>query len=287
MIGLSVEDGGAVRTWDDAASRWLDETRHKATHKHDRAKIEVLARWLSGRQLDSIKGDYIASVGRKVADRTSPANANRYLALIRSIVRRAHQVWEWTERCPKVVLYPEKRRRVRWLTPMQARRLIAKLPDHQRDLVRFALATGLRHGNIVGLQWSQVDMRRRLAWIHPDQAKARRAISVPLSQLAMQVLRDRRRDHESFVFVYRGRPVRCANTKAWRDALASLGIRDFRWHDLRHTWASWHVQNGTPLHVVQELGAWQSEAMVKRYAHLAPSQYARHAETITRVMASR
>lgn len=273
-------------TWDDAAARWLDETRHKATHERDRSKLGVLDAWLRARRLETIKGDDVSKIGRWIADRTSPANANRYLALIRAILRRAHQVWEWTGRCPKIVMYPEKRRRVRWLTPSQVRRLLERLPDHQRDVVLFALVTGLRHGNIVGLQWSQVDMRRRLAWIHADQAKARRPISVPLSATAMDVLRRRRRDHETHVFVYRGRPVRCANTKAWRDALASLGIRDFRWHDLRHTWASWHVQNGTPLHVLQELGAWQSEAMVKRYAHLAPSHYARHAETISRVLST-
>lgn len=274
-----------VRTWDEAASRWLDETRHKATHLRDRDKVDVLARWLGGRQLERIKGDDISKVGRAIADATSPANANRYLALIRAVLRRAHQVWEWTARCPKVVMYPERRRRVRWLTPQQVRRLLPRLPEHQRDLVLFALATGLRHGNIVGLQWSEIDMRRKLAWIHADQAKAGRPISVPLSVVAMEVLRRRRGDHEASVFVYRGRPIRCANTKAWRDALASLGIRDFRWHDLRHTWASWHVQNGTPIHVLQELGAWQTEAMVKRYAHLAPSHYAMHAEAVSRELA--
>ncbi|UUZ52719.1 tyrosine-type recombinase/integrase [Massilia sp. H-1] len=51
-------------------------------------------------------------------------------------------------------------------------------------------------------------------------------------------------------------------------------IENFRWHDLRHTWASWHVQNGTPLHVLQELGGWESEAMVRRYAHLSASHLA-------------
>ena len=57
------------------------------------------------------------------------------------------------------------------------------------------------------------------------------------------------------VFTYRGHPVAKANTKAWRHALGRLGIEDFRWHDLRHTWASWHLQNGTPLPVLQESAA--------------------------------
>lgn len=100
----------------------------------------------------------------------------------------------------------------------------------------------------------------------------------------MEVLRRRKGDDSTHVFVYRRRPIRCANTKAWRDALQKIGVRDFRWHDLRHTWASWHAQNGTPIYVLQELGAWQTEAMVKRYAHLAPSHYAGHAEVVSRVL---
>ncbi|MDD5460756.1 MAG: tyrosine-type recombinase/integrase [Methylococcales bacterium] len=48
-----------------------------------------------------------------------------------------------------------------------------------------------------------------------------------------------------------------------------MTITDFRWHDLRHTWASWHIQNGTPLHILKELGGWTDLGMVLRYAHLS------------------
>lgn len=58
-------------------------------------------------------------------------------------------------------------------------------------------------------------------------------------------------------------------SKAWHKALARAGIENFRWHDLRHTWCSWHVQGGTPLFALQELAGWESERMVRRYAHLA------------------
>ena len=58
------------------------------------------------------------------------------------------------------------------------------------------------------------------------------------------------------------------STKAWKRALADAGITNFRWHDLRHTWASWHVQNGTTLQELMELGGWSSFEMVLRYAHL-------------------
>lgn len=70
------------------------------------------------------------------------------------------------------------------------------------------------------------------------------------------------------------------NTTSWRKALKRAGITNFRWHDLRHTWASWLVQRRVPLFVLQELGGWQSAEMVRRYAHLSPSVNARYAAEI-------
>jgi integrase len=70
----------------------------------------------------------------------------------------------------------------------------------------------------------------------------------------------------------------------WRAALQRAGIANFRWHDLRHTWASWLVQNGTPLYDLQEMGGWKSSEMVRRYAHLAPAQMARHAEIVGKIL---
>jgi site-specific recombinase XerD len=57
--------------------------------------------------------------------------------------------------------------------------------------------------------------------------------------------------------------------------LKRAGIENFRWHDLRHTWASWHRQSGTPTHELQRLGGWRSSVMVERYAHLAPDHLAK------------
>jgi integrase len=169
---------------------------------------------------------------------------------------------------PQVKLYREAKRRVRWITPQQARTLLSELPGHQRDVVLFALATGLRQANVIGLEWSQVDLDRGVAWIHGDQAKGRRDIHVSLSSVAIAVLRRQAGKHEKRIFTYNGKPIAWANTRAWRLALKRAGIENFRWHDLRHTWASWLVQGGTPIYVVQEMGAWESAEMVRRYAHL-------------------
>ncbi len=149
-----------------------------------------------------------------------------------------------------------------------------------QHLVIFSLATGLRQANVLNLKWEQIDLRRQVAWIYPDQAKAGKAIGVPLNQTAMQVLMDRPRVSD-YVFTHSGGgKVKAISNRVWREALNKAGITDFRWHDLRHTWASWLVQQGTPLAALKEMGGWESVEMVQRYAHLAPEHLSQHARLI-------
>lgn len=125
-----------------------------------------------------------------------------------------------------------------------------------------------------------------MVWIHPDEAKARKAIPAPLSDVAIDVLRRQRfakraPEFVDSVFVFRGRPVHQSGTRAWKQALEQVGISDFRWHDLRHTWTSWHMQRGTPLHVLKELGGWEMVEMVQRYAHLSADHLAQWVQSIS------
>ncbi len=209
-----------------------------------------LQQFFRGRYLSEITRDAIAAIAEKKRGEASATTANRYLAMIRAILRRAALDWEWIEKPPLIRLYPEAKRRVRWLTPEQAQKLIAELPEHLAEMLRFSLATGLRQRNVAGLEWSQVDVERRAAWIHADQAKGRKAIAVALNDTAAEVLKRQAGKHPRFVFTYKGRPVHQVNTKAWYAALKRAGIEDFRWHDARHTWASWLTQNGVPLNAL-------------------------------------
>lgn len=111
-------------------------------------------------------------------------------------------------------------------------------------------------------------------------------IAVPLNATALAVLRRQFGKHPEKVFTYAGKPLGWANTKAWRNALKRAGIDNFRWHDLRHTWASWHRQSGTPTHELQRLGGWRSSVMVERYAHLAPDHLASAAGKIDALLGS-
>jgi integrase len=275
---------GAKRgySWNEAVVRWLNETQHKASRKDDIGHLRWLDQYLSGVALDQINRDCLDRlIQAKLKTEAKPATVNRMLALIRSVLRKSALEWEWLDKVPKIRLLPEPSRRIRWITREEAGRLIEELPDHLKAMVRFSLETGLRQAIVTGLQWSQIDLTRRCAWIHPDQAKARRAIAVPLSKAAIVIIREQIGKHSAYVFSYQGKPVIQVNTKAWRCALQRAGIKDFRWHDLRHTWASWHVQAGTPLHVLQELGGWESVEMVRRYAHLSSEHLAGYVDRLS------
>jgi integrase len=281
-------DEGPKRSWNDAVVRWCAEQAHKATAEEDKAKLRWLDRYLGNRLLESINRDMIEHVTRaKQADGCSNATVNRTLALVRSILRKCAREWQWVDRAPAVRMLKEPTRRVRYLTHEEADRLLAELPAHLHDMAAFSLESGLRAANVTGLRWSAVDLNRKLAWVHPDEAKARKAIPVPLNGEAMSILQKQIGKHRDYVFTFKGQHVEQLSTAAWYKALKRAGIENFRWHDLRHTWASWHVQSGTPLHVLQELGGWASYAMVQRYAHLAADHLAPWAERLARPRRSR
>jgi integrase len=269
-----------MQTWKNAAEKWLHETKHKRTHLDDVRKLEWIGERWANLRLDAITREHARELGEEKAATAKPSTVNRYLALVRAILRRSEREWQWIERAPYIRLYPERQRRVRWLTPDQARTLLSELPPHQQQAAIFALSTGLRAGNGVGLKWDQVDLKRRVLWLYGDQTKNGEDLSVSLNDNAMAILHARRRVHPEYVFTYQGKPIQRFTTRAWYKALKRAGIEDFRWHDLRHTWASWLVQNGVPLYAVQEMGGWKTASMVRKYAHLGPAHNLKFAQTI-------
>ncbi|WP_167072453.1 tyrosine-type recombinase/integrase [Sphingomonas vulcanisoli] len=192
------------------------------------------------------------------------------MALIRAIFREAQREGERLEHIPAFRTCTRGSKvRVRFLTQDQTKALLAELPAHQAAVVLFALATGLRQGNILALTWDRVDMTRRIATIEHRDTKNGDALGVPLNDVAIGVLAKERGKHDSHVFTFWGAPLRNANNRAWRATLKACRIENFRWHDLRHTWATWLRQNDVPTWVLQELGGWKSATMVRRYAHMS------------------
>lgn len=270
--------------WNDAVVRYLAETTHKASQCSDKIHLRWLDKYLNGVMLDEIDRNLLDKIlAARMAEGVKNSSVNRVIEVMRQVLRKAANEWEWLDRVPFFRMLPEPTRRIRWITQEQATRLISALPPHLAAMARFSLETGLRRANVTGLEWSQIDLVRRTAWVHPDQAKARKAIVVPLSAAAVEVLREQLGKHETHVFSFRGNPICQVSTKAWYKGLKEAGIDNFRWHDLRHTWASWHVQNGTPLHALQELGGWESVEMVRKYAHFSSNHLVEYVDRLSRL----
>jgi len=133
------------RVWNEAVVRWLKEQSHKASRKDDVAKLRWLDTYLRGKELTAINRALIDRITEaKLAEGCSNATVNRVLALLRAILRKCMNDWEWLDRIPRVRMLREPTRRIRFLTQDEAQRLLAELPEHLADMAAFTLATGLR-----------------------------------------------------------------------------------------------------------------------------------------------
>lgn len=285
----SVQDG---RTWLDAASAWLTDENRSIK---DRYRLKSLA--IDDAPITGITAEIIITALKG----KSPGDWNRARSLIVAILNTA-KARGWIKEIPNIPTKRVTAARIRFLSLAEWDRLYAELPNHLKPMAALAISTGLRRANVTHLEWSQVDLTRRVAWIHADQAKSSKPIGVPLSDEAVAVLRGQLGQHDRWVFPTRvtgrdenGKPrlgPQAQISTGWNAALIRAGIdvitepgqdgklikkSTFRWHDLRHTWASWHVMSGTPLEVLQKLGGWASLTMVMRYAHLAPEYLAGYA----------
>lgn len=210
----------------------------------------------------------LATINKKRAEsKTSNATANRYIAMMKTILTHCEES-KWIEFIPKVRLFKEPPGRTRALETEQIPILLKQLPEHLQDMVTFALSTGLRTSNVTKLQWDWVNMKSRTITIPPMAFKQGRTLNIPIFKAAYDILEKQLGKHPERVFTYEGKPVGKIRTDAWHKALARANITDFHPHDLRHTWATHHLRNGTEIHVVKELGGWSKLDMVLRYGHL-------------------
>ncbi|MBD1229264.1 tyrosine-type recombinase/integrase [Xenorhabdus griffiniae] len=284
--------------FDEACLRWLKEKQHKRTIDKDKGKIRFWLQHFKGRVLSTITNnecqDIVSRMRNRNASKGYPSQSSKYahLAFIRSLLRIAANEWGWLKAAPYIKALPPRQPRIKWLTREQAQALIDNAVDYLKPVIIFALATGLRRSNILELEWSQVDLVRRVAWVNPDQSKNYRAIGVSLNDIACQVIREQIGRHTKYVFVRERKlkgvtdmvPMRVDANKSFKSAMKRAGIEGFRFHDLRHTWASWLIQSGVPLSALQEMGGWESIEMVKRYAHLSPVHLQEHAKNIDSIL---
>lgn len=141
--------------------------------------------------------------------------------------------------------------------------------DHLTPAVLLSINTGLRRGEVLKLSWSSVDFNRRLLTVEGRNARSRQTRHVPLNEEALSALRRWREQSGAGTRIF---DMTSGFRTAWNKLLKRARISKFRWHDLRHHFASRLVQRGVPLNTVRDLLGHGSVAMSLRYAHLAPDQ---------------
>jgi integrase len=271
------------RSWQEAVVRYLELKRGLRSFTDVQRICRFLDPYLGSMMLNQINGDAVWSIVQgETNGGNKPATVNRTLSTMRALLRMARDEWQWIDNFPKIRMLSGEVERDRWLLREEAERLIRVCPPHLAALVRYALATGCRASEITGLEWNRVDLDRRTAWLNHTKNGTPRG--VPLNEDAIEVLREQIGKSLTHCFTYQGEPWKwqISNT-AWHTALAAAGIKDFRFHDLRHTWASWHRQAGTSCDELKDLGGWKSREMVDRYAKYGTEHLAVAAMRIQRV----
>jgi len=263
--------------------RYLTENVDKKTLSDDKDHFRKLDPYLGNKLLREVCMDTLWPFihQRKDVDGVQNSTINRALEIVRRILHLARDEWNWLQRFSKIRMLKEPKRRIRFLTREEAEMLLEELPEHLCPVVQFALATGCRMGEILQMEWQRVDFGRRVAWLDPGTTKNGEGRGIPLNNDAVLALRSVHGGHDRYCFTYKSKRM-AAIGSGWKRTLKRVGIENFRFHDLRHTWASWHVMNGTSLQELMELGGWKSYEMVLRYAHLAPEHLAEAAQRIER-----
>lgn len=260
------------KTLNDAFDKWLSERGTKRSIEDDRRKIDYFRAKLGTKLLSDLKA---ADIEDHLPQDVSPSTRNRYRALMRAVLRRAWRKWEWLDSVPTIEEEDEPEGYTGFLTRDQAERLIAELPERYRKPVRFALLTGLRRANVFGLTWDKVDLAAGTVIVEASTAKGKRRFIVPLNASAKALL-ESVESREGRVWG----DVTHVWQNVWEAACKRAGVK-IKFHGLRHTWATWHAQAGTPLDVLQKLGAWATHSMVLRYAQRPADYLAAAAERVT------
>jgi len=259
------------------------------THRRDRSLAAHLLRAFGDIPIDQLRPARLAEYkASRRAQGAAPQTLNAELILLGHAYKLAEREWEWATHNPVLRIAKEKVRNgvERWLTPEEEQRLLAASPPWLQEIIVFALHTGMRRGEILTLQWSHVDLSRHTLTILEQKNGARDTL--PVNETAMEVLQARaavRTNSTEAVFVNEaGHPREARNLlRAFYPAMRKAGITRFRFHDLRHTFATRLIQAGVDVYTVQKLGRWKTISMVLRYAHHQPESLRGGAEVLDRL----
>ena len=212
----------------------------------------------------------------KTKTKRSNATVNRYMAALSHVFSVAVREWEWIEDSPikKIKRLKEDRGRTRFLNDNERERLLNACKEFENEalylIVVLALSTGARQGEILNLRWNNIDLKKRtVTFVETKNDEIR---SVPLQGHAYELIKLRhktRRTDTNLIFPSNAYPNKTISINSvFRKAVKSAKLDDFRFHDLRHSAASYLAMNGASLAEIAEILGHKTLQMVKRYAHL-------------------
>lgn len=276
-----------IKTHPDIASdhkrivNWWKDTHGRRT------LAKVTSPWLTGIRDDLAAGSYkVGPVDAQTERKRKPGTVNRSITYLRTVLSYCVEIG-WMPRSPAVKKLPEEKR-VRFLSDDELKALTTALEAcDERVMLPFvycAISSGARAGELLSLEWKDVDKERGVAIIHKSKNNDGRKLYI--RGRALELLKEyskvRKLKSPGVFLLNSGAPLtHSVYGKLFRDALAKAKITDFRFHDLRHCCASFLAQNGATLLEIQQVLGHRTPTMTARYAHLVES----HVEAVVdRVM---
>jgi integrase len=270
-------EAGADKTVRELLERYLKEysapNKAPTTHHCDKSRAQQLIRAFGDLTLKEMRPSLLAA--HKSTRRVEGAAAktiNNELTLLGHAFQLAVKEWEWVAENPVQKVSKEKVRNLieRWLTAEEEGRLLSASPVWLQEIIVFAANTGLRQSEILNLQWGNVDLFRRTITLLEQKNGGRDILPVNARTLEVLKARARVRSLKTDYVFYNGAGNRMDARDLLRvfyPAMKKADVKRFRFHDLRHTFATRLVQAGADIYTVQKLGRWKTISMVMRYAH--------------------
>lgn len=282
-------------TFRDFANRYIEEHSkiNKKSWKNDIFRLTDLMAEFGDTYLHEIKTIDIVKFKAKQTQKiskfkrlTKVSTINRKLTLLKAILNKAIE-WDILKElnpAAKVSQFKENNTRDRYLSKEEVEKVYAQSSGELLNLVKVAVHTGLRQGEIMGLSWKDIDINRKLIYVRRSgkgaySTKSSKNRVVPMNEIAREVfLSILKQPNTDFIFNNNHR-------NGFKTALKRAKIHDFRFHDLRHTFASYLVMAGVPLNTIRELLGHSTINMVLRYSHLTPHHKADSVEKLSTILA--
>jgi len=256
--------------FEDFANEYLEYAKdNKRSWKSDRTSLNKLTPFFKDMLLSKITPKHIDTYINKRIKEVKPASVNRELACLKHMYSLARK-WRLVDENPvkEVKLFRERKIEIDILDKEEIKHLIEATNGHLRAIIILALNTGMRKGEILNLKWKDIDFDKYFIFISETKSGVERKI--PMNSLVVQALRNIKRESE-YVFYNPETKDRIKDVKrSFKTACKQIGIPNLRFHDLRHSAATYMVTGGIDLVTVSEILGHSDIKMTMRYAHPTP-----------------